>query len=416
MSSRESISDIGPARRWTIVGLLAIAGFINYQDRSILSIALPAIGTEFHLDPTAKGVLLSAFFWSYAFMQLPMGWWSDRLNLRWFYALAFAVWSITCGLAGFAQTVGVLIVLRIALGLSESVYLPGGIKAVSLLFGAKQRGLPSGLVNCGTRAGLALGVPMTAALIVRFGWRAAFPVIGFTSLLWLIPWLLCFPKKIQEPRSELHAEKEIEESGSHRRALIGVCLGQIAFSYYWYLFVTWIPDYLVESRHLSLTRASVAAIIPYSVFTICEPLGGWIADRLIARGANELRVRKGMITLAFLTSLSLLFADRSHSDITAVMFVSLGAMVGLSTGNLLALIQRLAPSRSVGLWTGIVNFSGNLAGIVAPITTGVLIAKTSSYFAGFAVSVAVLLLGLPAYWCLVKEDAPVIVHSSEGKS
>ena len=403
------------SRRWTVVGLLAVAGFINYQDRSILSIALPAIGQEFHLDPAAKGVLLSAFFWSYAFMQLPMGWWSDRLNLRWFYALAFAIWSITCGLAGFAQTLGVLIVLRIALGLSESVYLPGGIKAVSQLFGTRQRGLPSGLINCGTRAGLALGVPMTAAVIVRYGWRAAFLAIGFTSLVWLIPWLLFFPGHVHEPDEMLRAEeKESDDPAWRRRGLIGLCLGQIAFSYYWYLLVTWLPDYLVESRHLSLARASIAAIVPYSVFTICEPLGGWIADRLIARGGNELRVRKGMITLAFCTSIGLLFADRSHNDIVAVSLVSVGAMVGLSTGNLLALIQRLAPSRSVGLWTGIVNFSGNLAGIVAPITTGILIAKTSSYFAGFAVSVVVLLLGLPAYWWLVKAAAaPVIVHSSE---
>ena len=393
------MENTSQARRWTIVGLLSIAGFINYQDRAILSIALPAIGRDFHLDPGAKGILLSAFFWSYAVMQLPMGWWSDRYNLRWFYALAFAAWSITCGLAAFAKTVAVLIVLRAALGISESIYLPGAIKAVSVLFEKRHRGLASGLVNCGTRAGLALGVPLTAILIIRFGWRSTFAILGFTSLIWLIPWLLLFPKNAATDDRKKTDQGAV--SDGDKRSLVGLCLGHVAFSYYWYLLVTWLPDYLVESRHLSLKAASVAAIIPYGVFTISEPLGGWIADRLIKAGFNELLVRKGLITVAFLTSIGLLFPDRFQNDRIAVALVATGAMVGLATGNILALIQRLAPHHRVGMWMGTVNFSGNLSGIIAPLVTGFLIAKTSSYFAGFAVAVAVLLLGLPAYWFLV---------------
>ncbi len=386
-------------RRWTIVGLLFVAGFLNYQDRSILSIALPSIGREFHLDPAAKGVLLSAFFWSYALMQLPMGWWTDRHNLRWFYAMAFSAWSITCGLTAFATSVGILILLRAALGISESIYLPGAVKAVSVLFKAADRGLASGLVNSGTRAGLALGIPMTAALILRFGWRATFAILGFTSLLWLVPWLTLFPKSAKVSHDPVIEKKQILSGPMH--SLAGLCLGHVAFSYYWFLLVTWLPDYLVESRHLSLGAASIAVIIPYSVFTLSEPLGGWLADRLIKSGRDELKVRKGLITLAFFTSLALLLPDHFRSDRIAILMIAVGSMVGLSTGNILALIQRLAPHDSVGMWMGTVNFSGNLSGIIAPLITGILISKTHSYTAGFAVAVGILLLGLPAYWLLV---------------
>src|SRR5437763_1661518 len=182
-------------RRWPMAILLFVAGLINYFDRTIISVALPVIAADLHLGPAKMGVLLSAFSWSYALMQLPIGWLSDRYNIRWLYAAAFALWSLTCGFTGFAASLGVLIVLRVLLGIGESVYLPGGMKIVSVLFHSRDRGLASGLVNCGTRAGLAFGAPLIAAMVVGLGWHNAFFILGFSSLIWLVPWLLVFPGK-----------------------------------------------------------------------------------------------------------------------------------------------------------------------------------------------------------------------------
>src|SRR5947207_10064 len=130
------------ARRWIIVGLLFTASLINYFDRATLSFALPLISKTLRLGPEAKGVLLSAFFWSYALMQIPMGLCADRLNLRWLYAGAFVLWSVAQGLTGFATTLGMLIFFRVILGIGEAIYLPGGTKIVSLLFSPSERGLP----------------------------------------------------------------------------------------------------------------------------------------------------------------------------------------------------------------------------------------------------------------------------------
>jgi MFS family permease len=399
MYDEETMQDVSNARRWTIVGLLFVAGFINYLDRAILSVALPLVSKDLGLDPTSKGVLLSAFFWSYAIMQLPMGWFSDRLELRSLYSVAFAIWSLACGFTGFAGTLAVLIVLRVILGIGESVYLPGGIKIVSLLFGPAQRGLASGLVNCGTRAGLAFGAPLIAWLLAVFDWRKTFLVVGVVSLIWLIPWLLTCPRHKPEPPSR---------AGSLRlnRNLIGMCLGQIAFSYYWYLLVTWLPDYLVEARGMSIQQAGAYAVIPYLVFTLCEPLGGWIADELVRFGWRESAVRKWIITAAFLTSLMLLPAGKMSNDTAAVWLIGAASMVGLATGNILAMLQRMAPASEVGMWTGILNFSGNLSGIAAPLATGILISKTGSYYPGFVTAVAVLLAGIPFYWFVVKDRPP----------
>jgi MFS family permease len=411
LSGRNSLSQavtttpaVSSARRWTIAWLLFASGFINYLDRAILSVALPLIAIDLHLGPASKGVLLSAFFWSYALMQLPMGWFADRYNLRWFYAAAFAVWSLACGLTGFAGTLAALIALRIALGIGEAVYLPGGMKIVSLMFEPRDHGLASGLVNCGTRAGLAMGAPLIAWLVVGFGWQNAFFMVGFVSLAWLVPWLLVFPGGAASRGAALGAGPTTGSAprfGQFDRNLFALCLGQICYSYYWYLLVTWLPDYLVESRHMALRKAGAYAVVPYLVFTICEPLGGWFADRLVRLGWSELRARKTVITVAFLTSLLLLPAGLMANDVSAILLLGGASMVGLATGNLLALVQRLAPSGQVGMWTGVVNFSGNLSGIAAPLATGFLIARTNSYYPGFVVSVLVLLAGMPVYWWMV---------------
>src|SRR5437879_9542620 len=148
-------------RRWSIVILLFAASLINYLDRATVSIALPLISKDLHLGPATEGVLLSSFFWSYALMQVPIGWCSDRLNLRWLYAGAFALWSLAQGLTGLAAGLAMLVGFRILLGIGESIYLPGGSKIVSLLFSNKDRGLPSGIFDFGTRTGLVLeGIPV----------------------------------------------------------------------------------------------------------------------------------------------------------------------------------------------------------------------------------------------------------------
>jgi len=393
---------VSKARRWTIAGLLFSSGLINYLDRSIVAVALPIIAQDLRLGPAAKGVLLSAFFWSYTIMQVPMGWIADRCDLRWVYAGFFAAWSLACGLTGFAGTLGTMIVLRIALGIGESIYVPGGMKIVSLLFEHKERGLASGVMNCGTRAGLAVGAPVIAWLVVRAGWKNTFFVIGLSSLVWLAPWLLTFPARDRLPAARAHGTHG-SVTGRFDRTLLALCAAHVCYSYYWYLLVTWLPDYLMESRHMPIRKAAAFAVVPYLTYAAAEPLGGWLADLLIRMGWRELRARKTMITVAFLTSLMLLPAGRVVNDLFAVLLLGGAALVGLATGNILALLQLAAPEDEVGLWSGIQNFAGNLSGIVAPLATGLLIARTGSHYPGFVVAVIVRLTGIPIYWWGVRD-------------
>jgi MFS transporter, ACS family, D-galactonate transporter len=390
--------------RWTIVWLLFAASVINYLDRSSLSLALPLISRDLGLGPESKGLLLSAFFWSYALMQIPVGWAADRVNLRWLYFAAFVLWSLGQGLTGFAASLTVLILFRMLLGIGEAIYLPGGTKIVSLLFPPTEQGLPCGMFDFGTRMGLVLGGLVIPALLIHLGWRSTFRWIGFAGLLWLIPWLWATRGRLsrppQRPPSAEGGWKQVRWLLTNRN-LIGICLGFFCFDYYWYLFVTWLPDYLVTVRHLTVLRAGFFSSLPYFVFGASEPVGGWIADRLVARGWNETRTRKGIVTIAFLSGLLLIPASRVQSANMAVILIAGGSLVGLATGNLFVILQRCAPHKDVGLWTGFENFAGNVGGVLAPLATGLLISRTGSYAPGFILAAGVLLAGIFCYGFIV---------------
>jgi MFS transporter, ACS family, D-galactonate transporter len=390
--------------RWGIVWLLFAASLINYLDRSSISLALPLLSRDLGLGPESKGLLLSAFFWLYAVLQIPVGWACDRVNLRWLYFTAFVLWSVSQGLTGFAGSLGVLIMFRMLLGVGESIYLPGGTKIVSMLFGPTERGLPCGMFDFGTRMGLVLGGLIIPWLLVRLEWRATFRLIGFAALVWVIPWVLVTRGKLtQRPRPPETNRSRLQQVRwlLTNRNLIGICLGFFCFDYYWYLFVTWLPDYLVTVRHFTILRAGFFSSLPYFIFGASEPLGGWIADRLTAYGWNETKTRKGIVTIAFLSGLLLIPASRVQSASAAVALIAGGSLVGLATGNLLVILQCCAPHEDVGLWTGIENFAGNLAGVLAPLLTGLLISRTGSYSPGFALAAGVLLAGIFCYWFIV---------------
>lgn len=405
ISVREQ-SKISGQRRWTIVTLLFAASLINYLDRAAISFALPSISRDLDLLPASKGLLLSSFFWSYALFQIPIGWCSDRFNLYWLYAGAFAVWSVAQGLTGLATSLSGLMLFRIILGIGESIYLPGGTKIVSLLFAREERGLPSGLFDCGTRMGLVFGGILIPWLLVRYRWRQSFLILGLVALIWLIPWFLVFPSRLQARKNSHLTQPSLAQhmrQALANRNLIGICLGFFCFDYYWYVLVTWLPDYLVTVRHLGIVSAGLYASTAFLIFGACEPIGGMIADLLISRGWSETKTRKGIVVIAFSCGLFLIAATRATNTHLAIALLMGACLVGLATGNLIVILQCCAPPEHVGIWTGTENFAGNLAGIVAPLVVGLLITSSGSYVPGFTVGAIILVIGMLGYGLVVGE-------------
>jgi len=398
--------DVTNARRWTIVWLLFAASLINYFDRQTLSYALTLLAKDFRLDEAQQGLVVSAFFWTYMPLQIPIGLCADRFNLRWLYAGAFALWSLAQGLTGFAGSMAMLLGCRMLLGIGESIYLVGGTKVVSLLFPLSQRGLPCGLFDAGTRTGLVLEGLIIGWLLQKFGWRATFTIVGFAALIWLLPWFLATPAQMRDTSAGAEQPRFSWAQFAallRNRDLLGVLLGFFCFDYYWYFLITWLPSYFVNVRHVTILEAGIRASLPYLVFGVCQPFGGWIADRLIRQGWDPARTRKAIVSVAFLSGLLIIPAASTTSKDVALLLIMGGCLVGLSTANQMVLLQGCTPPKAIGLAVGVYNSVGNIAGMIQPIVSGFVIKLSGSYTPAFVLAAAMLAASSLSYWFIVGE-------------
>jgi nitrate/nitrite transporter NarK len=276
---------------------------------------------------------------------------------------------------------------------------------VSLFFPLSQRGLPCGLFDAGTRTGLVLEGLTIGLLLSAFGWRTTFVIVGFAALIWLIPWFLATPAQMRDTAPGVERPRFTwRQFGSllRSRDLLGVLIGFFCFDYFWYFLITWLPSYFVNVRGVTILEAGIRASLPFLVFGICQPLGGWIADRLIRRGWEPARARKVIISAAFLSGLLIIPAAYTTSKDVALLLIMGGCLVGLSTANQLVLLQGCTPPKEIGLAVGIYNFVGNMAGIVQPLVTGLVIKLSGgSYTLAFVLAAVMLAASIFSYWFIV---------------
>ena len=150
-----SRSVVHPAMN-RVVFLLSLSVLINYIDRSNLSIAAPLVQEELHLSNTQLGTLLGAFFWAYALLQIPAGWLVDHFDVKWVFAGGFFLWSLATGVTGLLHGFVALVLVRVILGIGESVAYPSYSKIISRHFPETQRGRANSLISAGQASGPAV--------------------------------------------------------------------------------------------------------------------------------------------------------------------------------------------------------------------------------------------------------------------
>lgn len=396
--------------KWGVILLLALGMVIAYVDRANLSavLGMKSFRLLFRLDDNQRGLLNSAFFWSYALLQIPAGWLVDRYGSKRPYALGIALWSLASAATGMVQNMTQLIAARLVLGVGESVSTAASLRWIRLNCAEKERGMATGILFAGTKFGAAIGVPLTVALVLRFNWRLMFILSGISGALWLLAWLLSVREEPAAVRTTQAASRERVSITAllAAPAIWGILLGTFAYNYFIYFCLTWLPAYFSEARHLSPGAMGLYTMFSFGGMAIVGILAGWAADRFIARGANPIRIRRLFTMTGFVVAGTELIGMLSHSNSVALFFAIFSLTgLGLTTANYWALTQTIFPASTVGRMVGIQNFASNLSGIVAPIITGWLKHKTGNYdAAGWAILV-VLALGLGAYGLLVRENA-----------
>ena len=409
-------------RLWAIVVLLMVACMISYFDRINLSFALldGDFKKAFQFSSSERGLLNSAFFWTYAALQIPAGWVVDRYGSKYPMLFSFVVWSaltaVTASITGFSS----LFLIRLLLGVGEAAVQPAAMRWVRVNFPEKHRGLAIGIFMSGTKFGPALGATVAAWLIDAAGWRAMFVLLGLVSMLWIIPFLLLVKNDDKGNGNSVGMANLSSVDIPMGRLLAspilwGTVIGTFCYMYFVYFCLTWMPAYLNEARHLSLGSSGFYTTFSFAGMAIVAIVGGWAADRIIARGHNPVTVRKAFIITGFLLASTELFG--AFLPVNWALFVSVLSLsgLGLTTANYWALTQTLIPGKSIGRIIGIQNCAANIPGIVAPLFTGWLLEATGSYVAPMTTVLAFLVVGIFAYLFLVREKYALDAYIPDAK-
>jgi ACS family D-galactonate transporter-like MFS transporter len=413
-----------------MVFMAFLATAINYVDRANLSVAAPTIQSEFHLSPSTMGLILGAFFWTYALMQMPSGVFVDRVGARIAYALAVGWWSVFTAACALAQGAASLFGFRLLLGVGEAPAYPTNTKVVSEWFPRRERAFATSIFDGGARVGTALSLPIVTALIVRFGWRTSFVVTGLVGIVWALLWLRLYRPPRQHPMvsaaelAYIESDQETSPVGAQNaprspamrwrdlfkyRAIWGMMLGFFCLNFVIYFFITWFPTYLVKARGFSLLKLGFYGMIPALVSVLGGYLGGYVSDRLVRSGMKLTWARKIPIVSGMLLSSCIALAVKAETARGALTLLAISySGLTFAAASVLSLPTDVAPSRKhVASISGIQNFASNLAGICISYVVGALLAKTGGFVVALTLAGGFSILGALSYLFIVPEVAPL---------
>jgi len=412
------------------ITFLTLAGIVNYLDRSTLSIANHSVSQELGLSASQMGLLLSAFSFAYAFSQLPIGILLDRFGARVMLGLGMFVWSAAQLCGGLVTSLPQFLVARVALGIGEAPNFPAGAKVVSEWFGVHERGRPTGIFITSSTIGPALAPPVLTVLLLTFGWRTMFIVMGVLGIAVSIGWYLAYRDRRNIPLDSQEVafltQGEPEQRADRRmtmrewRALFsksttwGMIFGNMGVIYMVWLYLTWLPAYLEHERHLTIAHTGWLVSNPYLFGTLGMLSSGFVADGLMARGMAPMRSRKWPICVGLLGAALFTVPAAFTPNLTLAMIYLCAAMyfVNMASGACWALATVAAPRHMVASLGSIQNFGGYFGGSFAPFITGIVVDKTHSFVNAFLISAGIAFAAALVYIFVVRtriEDSETVV-------
>jgi MFS family permease len=373
--------------KYIVFALLYIGWCISYIDRAAISIALASIGKEFQLSTSSLGVVLSTFFVGYAIMQIPGGWLADKFGSKKVVMVSILLWSVFTVFTGFAWSVTALIMIRFLFGLGEGAFPAASVKGVSEVFTKKDRPKMAAGLMSSNYVGSAIAPLLIAPMMIYFGWRTLFHVIGIAGIVFVVVyWLVIRPAKVQAAAvGGEKAEQKALQKGQIKDLLKMPIMWQLVIAWFGLSLVnkgldSWMPTYLLTVRHLNLKEIGILTPLPFIAAGLSTAIGGWVMDRYFDGKEKYLLVISAALTAFFLFFM--------YNAQTVGMVITFQAIVYFFKSFVLAacmaLPVKMLSGRVVGTAAGMINFGGQSAGFVSPVLIGFMItAFHGSYDAAF---------------------------------
>jgi sugar phosphate permease len=402
----------------TALAMLVVAGVVNYVDRATLSVANPLIRQDLGLSIADMGYLLSAFLWSYAFSQLPTGALVDRLGPRLLLTCGLTAWSAAQFLGGLVANFSQFFGARILLGIGEAPQFPTGARVARDWFNPRDRGLATGIFNCASSLGTAIAAPLLTFLMLWFGWRWMFMIMGIAGLLVAAAWYTLYrdPAHVALTEAEQRYRTEGDPPGRRERVTPrewkllfrfrttwGMILGYFGCIYLTWIYTAWLPGYLEIERHMSVKGAGILSFIPFAWGVAGGLSGGWFVDLLVRRGVSPVNSRKYPASAALLgTALFTILAAYTTSNTLAIVFISASLFLVYVTSTCAwALSSVAAPANCTASIGAMQNFGGYLGGALAPTVTGLIVQHTGSFLLALEIGAAIGALAAMSYLFIV---------------
>ena len=421
--------------RWYILVLICVMYLITYLDRVNISTAAPVISKEFGFDKITMGVIFSAFVWAYAIFQVPGGWMSDRFGARSVLATIVTYWSVMTAATAAATGALSFIVIRFLFGVGEAGAFPGATRGMQLWYPRSERGFVQGITHSASRLGAAIAPPLVVLIITNLGWRSVFYICGAAGVVWAVWWFISYRNLPEEHgmvnRAELGHIRGIDEKGQVKEAYIekkaasvpwgtllkssnmwAIMCAYFTYVYCLWIFLSWLPSYLVDFRHFTLLKVGIFASLPLFAGVIGDTVGGLATDWLLKTTGNTKFARRSVAIVGMLGCCVFIVPAALTADAYTAVYCLTAAMFFLecTIGPSWA-VPMDAGGKYSGTVSGMMNMAGNIGGALSPLVFGFLV-QYGNWQAPFIVAAA-LLVGGSAVWLFWLDPDRHVLPASE---
>jgi sugar phosphate permease len=408
--------------RWLVLFLLCLMYLITYLDRVSMANTATMITKEFGFSKVQMGIIFSAFIWSYSLFQVPGGWLGDRFGPRRVLSTIMGYRTVIALITTLSIGFKSFWAVRFALGVGEAGAFPTATRAMQMWYPRDERGFVQGISHAASRFGAAIGPPVAVAIMIHYGWRSVFYVIGALSLLWSVLYMVVYRNMPEEhtrvSRAELARIRGLDANGEIKKANVAkrpkvpwsvllrhgnmwaIMCAYAAYIYSLWFFLSWLPSYLLEYRKFTLIKTGIYASLPLAAGVVGDAFGGWLTDKLYIRTNNLRFSRRSVAITAMLgCGTATLFAALSGSPFKALIFLTVAMFfLEMTIGPAWAVPMDVGGEFS-GTVSGMMNMGGQFVGALSPTVFGYLVSK-GSWVAPFGVSAGLLFIGAAiwAFW------------------
>jgi sugar phosphate permease len=423
-------------RRWYVLFLISLMYLITYLDRVNISTVAPVISKEFGFDKVTMGVIFSAFAWAYAAFQVPGGWLGDRFGPRRVLAVIVGYWSVMTALTSLASGALSFTIIRFLFGIGEAGAFPVATRAMQLWYPRQERGLCQGVSHSASRLGAAIAPPLVVLIMTTLGWQWVFYICGAVGILWSVLWYATYRNLPEEhgtiSQAELAHIRGLDEGGKIKPpdieqkatvpwgALIrspnmwAIMCAYFTYVYCLWIFLSWLPSYLVEYRHFTLLKVGFLASLPLWAGVVGDTVGGWATDWLLVKTGNTKLSHRVVAIVGMLGCVVFIVPAALTEDPYTAVYCLTAALFFLecTIGPSWAVPMHVGGKYS-GTVSGVMNMAGNIGGALSPLVFGVLV-QYGSWQAPFIVAAVLLVLGAAVWAFWLDPEASVLAKAAGG--